>query len=195
MKYMKDFTSHFKERNSFTIRDARIFLKEKKISNKYLHFLIHSLLKKGMLKRLSRGVYTFKNDIIVAGFAFKPFYYGLQQALSLHNLWQQATNPVIITTKKARSGVRKIMESNVVVKRIKPSMFYGFEQVKHFEHWVPVSTIEKTIIDFAYFKQKLPQEAKKQALKKANSKKMQELLKKAPKWVKKRIKKVLQEKS
>jgi predicted transcriptional regulator of viral defense system len=191
MKYLKDFIEHFKDRQSFTIREARAFLKARGISKEYLHFLIQYCIKAKGLKKISRGNYTFKEDLIVAGFAFKPFYYGLHYALSLHGFWGQASNPVIITPKKVRSGVRSVMESNIIVRRIIPEMFFGFELKEINEFWVPVSSIEKTLIDFVYFRQKIPQEARKNLLKKTDSKALKELLKKCPKWVKKRTEKTM----
>lgn len=192
MKYLKDFSEHFKERKAFTIREARAFLKAKKISKEYLHFLLQYCIKTKGLKKISRGIYTFKDDLMVAGFAFKPFYYGLHYALSLHNLWGQASNPTIITPKKVRSGVRTVMESNIIVKRIAPKMFYGFE-LKEIQDgfWVPISSIEKTLVDFVYFRQKIPAEARQKLIKKASLKTLKELLKKSPKWVKERIEKIL----
>ncbi|MBI2598341.1 MAG: type IV toxin-antitoxin system AbiEi family antitoxin domain-containing protein [Candidatus Diapherotrites archaeon] len=191
MKYIQDFVKHFSGRLVFSIRDARIFLKQKKISKGYLHFLIHYLLKKGKIKRIAKGVYTFKDDLMACGFAFSPFYYGLQAALSFHGLWDQTTNPVVITNKRVRSGLRTIMGGNVVVKRVNSSMLFGFERVPHYGFWIPVSTPEKTLIDFVYFRQKFPTGVQEQLLKKTNQKLLRQYLKKSPKWVQKRVKKIV----
>jgi len=194
MKYMAEFIEHFNKRNYFSIRDARIFLKQKKISTGYLKLLIHTLLKKNKLKRLAKGVYTFKDELMVAGFAFSPFYYGLHEALSIHRLWGQATNPVIITTKKVRAGTRTVMDSNITIKRISPKMFFGYKIIEHYGLQIPVSDLEKTLIDFAYFRQKIPEEALKTLLARIQKKKLNEYLGKAPKWARKRVTKLLQEK-
>ncbi len=191
MKYMQDFISHFSGRPVFSIRDARIFLKSKKISPNYLYFLIHYLLKKGKINRITKGFYSFSDDAIVCGFAFSPFYYGLHQALSIHGFWGQATNPVIVTSRKVRSGLREIMGANVVVKKVNPSMLFGFEQVQHYGFWLPVSVPEKTLVDFVYFRQKIPLESKEKLFKKIDRKKLETYLKKSPKWVQKRVKNLL----
>ena len=188
MKYMKEFISHFQDRTVFSIRDAKTFLKQKGISQAYLHLLIHSLLKNGKLKRVNRGVYTFRNELEVAGFAFSPFYYGLHEALSLHNLWGQETNPVIITPRKVRQGVREVMQANIVVRRIDRKMFFGFEMIKHCSLWLPVSTPEKTLIDFVYFREKLPETALQEITSTLGEDILQQYLKKCPVWVKKRVK-------
>lgn len=191
MKYMQEFIHHFKENNAFTIRDARIFLKSKKISNTYLKVFIHLLLKKKKLNAIRNGVYTFQQDPIAIGFGFEPFYYGLHYALSIHQLWDQATNLVIITPKKYRSGMREIMETNVIVRRINPKFFFGYEMKWHSGMWIPVSTIEKTFADFIYFKEKIPGQVWEEWKKQLNRKILYEILAPYPIWVKKRIKKLM----
>ncbi|MEK6942040.1 MAG: type IV toxin-antitoxin system AbiEi family antitoxin domain-containing protein [archaeon] len=190
MKYISDFVRHFGGREVFSIRDARIFLKQKKISRQYLYFLIHYLQKKGKLRKIAKGFYSFKDDILVCGFAFSPFYYGLHQALSFHNVWDQAANPVIVTQKKVRPGLRAIMGANVVVRRVDAGMFFGFELVKHYDFWLPVSTPEKTLIDFVYFRQKIPAGVAGKLLGQSNKKLLAAYLKKSPNWVQKRVKKI-----
>ena len=192
MKYMAEFIEHFNKRNYFSIRDARIFLKQKKISTGYLKLLIHTLLKKNKLKRLAKGIYTFKDELMVAGFAFSPFYYGLHEALSIHRLWGQATNPVIITTKKVRAGTRTVMDSNITIKRISPKMFFGYKIIEHYGLQIPVSDLEKTLIDFAYFRQKIPEEALKTLLASIQKKRLGEYLRKSPKQTRKAITKLLE---
>lgn len=191
MKYLKEFVGHFKGRSVFSMRDCRVFLKQKGISGQYLQFLVQYLMKKGTIKRIAKGVYTFSDDPIVAGFAFAPFYYGLQEALSLHDLWEQETNPVVITTRKARQGTRKILGSNVLVRRIDKKMFFGFEMVSHFGLWIPVSGIEKTLIDFVYFNEKIPEEALGEIKKRIRKNVLEDHLKKLKPRMKKRVKKAL----
>ena len=87
---------------------------------------MNHLTKKGEIKKITRGAYTFKEEIEVVGFAFSPFYYGLQEALSLRNLWEQEVNPVVITPRKIRQGVRKFLGNNYLIKRVNRSMFFGF---------------------------------------------------------------------
>src|SRR3989344_334379 len=187
MKYMADFISHFEKRAIFSMRDARIFMKARGASVGYLHFLIHYLLKKGKLKRLAKGSYTFREDVMAAGFAFSPFYYCLHQALSLKNALSQAANPVIITTRKIRPGVRGIMGTNVVVRRISPKMFFGFEMKEHYGLFIPVSDTEKTFIDFIYFRQKIHADTMQFFIKRIDRKKLDKYLKKTPKWARKRV--------
>ncbi len=177
MKRIAKFKEHFKKFTTFTIRDAKIFLDP---PPGYLHLLIHNLRKSGELKRITKGVYTFNNELQHVGFAFQPFYYGLQDALSLRNLWEQETTPIVLTPRKVRTGSRKFLNNNYLVRRISRQMFYGYELIKYFDTWIPVSTIEKTLIDFVYYKEPISPEIVKEMKKHINKKTLNEYLKKAP---------------
>ncbi|MCX6799515.1 MAG: hypothetical protein NTW59_05480 [Candidatus Diapherotrites archaeon] len=142
--------------------------------------------------RVARGFYSFQTDPALAGFAFSPFYYGLQEALSLRNLWEQETNPVIITPKKVRPGLRSSMGANIVVRRISRKMFFGFGMVKYYDFWLPVSDPEKTLIDFAYFRERLPEEALREIKKSLDKKKLRGYLKKTPFLTRKKVEKMLE---
>src|SRR3989338_9229511 len=80
----------------------------RKKAGQYYKQLIRNLVIKGKVKRLSKGFYTMHNEISLAVFCFKPAYLGLQDALSIHDFWEQETIPVIITSRKVRSGIRKL---------------------------------------------------------------------------------------
>lgn len=192
MKYVNELSNHFRSRNIFTMRDARLFLQPYKISPAYLKVLLHSLLKKEKIHSITKGAYTFQGDPIVAGFAFEPFYYGLHHALSIHSLWDQAANIVIITAQKVRSGQREIMGSNVILRRIRPRFLNHFELVFHSGKWIPVSTVEKTLVDFIYFRQKLSREIAGEFRKRIDKKILKILLKKYPAWVSRRVWKTLE---
>ncbi len=179
MKYQK-LLERLYGQPAFSITQLKTLLGTKKISKGYLHLLVHNLLARKKLKRITKGFYSFNGDAQVVGFAFQPFYYGLQDALSLRNLWEQETNPVVITPRKVRTGLRKFGESNYVVKRIERKMFFGYNMVKYGDFWIPVSDAEKTLIDFAYYNQPLDENTRKELRKKIDRKKLLEYLKKTP---------------
>jgi len=189
MNYVNQVREHFKERQIFSVADLKAFLGKAKINKNYFYLLLHNLMKKKEIHRITKGFYTFQEDITVAGFAFSPFYYGLQEALSIRNLWEQETNPIIITPRKVRSGVREIMDANVIVRRIDRRMFFGFEFIKYSNYWIPVSGIEKTFIDFIYFKEQLPENALKEMKKRIKKKVLIKYLKKCPPYIRKQAKK------
>ena len=89
MKYMEEFRSHFMKKPAFTAREAELFLENRKSSPNYYKLVIHNLLSRRDIYRITRGVYTFQEDAQMSGFGFSPFYYGLEDALSLRNVWKQ----------------------------------------------------------------------------------------------------------
>ncbi|MEW6528455.1 MAG: type IV toxin-antitoxin system AbiEi family antitoxin domain-containing protein [Candidatus Micrarchaeota archaeon] len=184
MKYIAKVREHFRRVPVFTISDLKVLFRKIGISKSYLRLLIHNLLAKGEIKKISRGIYSFRSETEVVGFGFRPFYYGLQDALSLHNLWEQETNPVVITPRKVRSGIRNFEGANYVIRRIKREMFFGFTLIKYSDFWIPVSNIEKTVIDFVYFRQQLNIEVLKEIRKKLDWKTLKSYLKRCPLWVK-----------
>ncbi len=154
MKYIKYIREHFNDPGFPIVKlsDLRTALKYKKISDAYLKRLVNYMMHKGELKKITKGIYTLHDEITVIGFAFEPFYYGLENALTIRKLWEQGTNPIVITSKKARIGIRKFENGNYVVQRIDKKLFFGYELIKYYEFWIPVSDTEKTLLDFVYFK-------------------------------------------
>jgi predicted transcriptional regulator of viral defense system len=188
MVLTKELKNYFKDFSVFTIRDVKLFCQKFKVNKNYISLLLHNLLKNHELIRITKGKYTFQRDIQIVGFAFSPFYYGLQDALSLRNLWTQETNPVVITPLKVRSGLRTFLDGNYIVRRIDRKMFFGYEMIKYRDFWIPVSDIEKTLIDFVYFKEPLSNEVLGEIKQKINKEKLRAYLKKSPKFVQRRIK-------
>jgi predicted transcriptional regulator of viral defense system len=119
----------------------------------YALLMLHNLEKRGEVHRVSRGWYSKGDDPVVSVFTLAPSYLGLQEALSLRGLWEQETNVVVVTSGMAKPGVRTVLGSNVVVRRIDPRYFFGFDQLSYGGFSVPVSDFEKTLIDLVYFRE------------------------------------------
>ncbi|MEK6843175.1 MAG: hypothetical protein AABY04_01685 [Candidatus Micrarchaeota archaeon] len=162
-----------------------------KLSNGYSRLLLHNLVKNGQIFRLSKGVYSFSEEISMIGFAFSPFYYGCENALSIHGIWEQEANPVVITPRKVRSGIRGFNGSNYLVRRISRKMFFGFESVRQYDLWMPVSDIEKTLIDCAYYDVYLQKSELGELKSRLNPAKLSGYLKRSPKWLGRKVKKLL----
>lgn len=152
MKYNSDFIRYFSKEKCFTFGDLKRFLIDKGATEAYAKLFAHKMLKSGRIFRLTNGVYSFSNDEAVIGFAFPPFYYGLEYALTIRKLWTQVSNPVVITASKAMPGIRESMGKRIVVRRISKRMFFGFEYVRFSGIFVPVSDLEKTIVDLIYYR-------------------------------------------
>ncbi len=191
MTYGHRLREHYKNEYTFSKKDAKRLFYKDKISDEYLDLLLHNLVRKGELTRITTGKYTFKDDIMVSGFSFSPFYYGLQEALSLKNLHEQETNPVIITIKKIKPGIRVISGNNVVLKRISRKYFFGFDFIKYYDIEIPVSDPEKTLIDFVYYNEPLSKETKEELLKIINKQKLNDYLSKYPEKTRKKVQEII----
>ncbi|MEM2965008.1 MAG: hypothetical protein QW172_05175 [Candidatus Bathyarchaeia archaeon] len=117
----------------------------------YAYILMNHLLKKREIHRLTRGYYTVYEEPSLIVYCLKPAYIGLQDAMSFHNLWEQETNPIVVTVRKVRTGVRRVLGQNVWVRRISPKYLFGYDYITSGEFILPVSDVEKTLIDIIYF--------------------------------------------
>jgi len=160
-------------------------IRSKKKVKQYTKQLIRNLIRQGKIYKVGKGMYTIYEDSSLAVFKFSPSYLGLQDALSFHNLWEQETNTLIITSRKVRSGLRKVFNRNVNIRRIAGKYMFGFEYYKYpledKDIYLPYSDIEKTFIDMIYFRQYLDKETIAEFKKKIDIKKLNLYLKKYPK--------------
>ncbi len=169
---------------------ARI-VKNKKKTKQYTKQLIRNLISKGKIKRLTKGYYTSYEEVSLSVFCFKPAYLGLQDAISFHDLWEQETIPIIITTRKIRQGIRKVMGMNVLIRRLNKEYFFGFSYHKEGNFYFPYSDIEKTFIDMVYFREKLSKEALKKIKRRIDKRKLNRYLEHYPPKFRKKVLKFL----
>ncbi|HLC19928.1 MAG TPA: hypothetical protein VJK72_03340 [Candidatus Nanoarchaeia archaeon] len=187
IKHIQKVRDYFKKTHVAHIRSIKNIIQ----NEKYAHLLIHQMLKKKEIYRIAKGWYSLSQDPTLVVFCFKPSYLGLQEALSIHNLWEQETNTIVITTQIIREGLRKINESNVIMKRIPPSLFFGLEYKRYGNIDVPVSDIEKTVLDMFYFKQPIDKELLHTVKKKIDIKKLKAYSKRFPASTRKLAEKIL----
>ncbi len=189
MKYIEYLRRHFNDPKSpvMTLREMKTTLKLKGIKLSYLKRLINYLIKKNEIIRITKGVYTFHDEITVVGFAFRPFYYGIENALTIKGLWEQGTTPIVITPRNVRQGVRKFGTGNYSIFKIKKQFFFGFELIKYYDFWIPVSDYEKTLIDLIYYKRHIRDDVLKELKKKIDRKKLMEYLKVYPTDIKNKV--------
>jgi len=185
-KYLKKIESLFKKSPIISYSSIERIVKDSK-KTEYTKQLIRNMLLKGKIKRLTKGFYTTHDNPQLSVFCFKPAYLGLQDALSFHNCWEQETIPIIITTRKIRQGIRKILDMNVLIRRIDKKYFFGFDYFEQDNLYFPYSDIEKTFIDMIYFKEKISDNTLENIKKRINKKKFNNYLKKYPERIKKII--------
>ena len=160
-------------------------------NSSYTKQLIRNLIIENKIKRLTKGYYTIHDDPSLTVFCFKPAYLGLQDALSIHDLWEQETIPIVITTRKIRQGIRNINNNNIMLRRINKKYMFGIEYKSINNYYFPYSDIEKTFIDMIYYKQHIDKETLKEFKKRINKKKLKSYLKKYPELMRMRAEKEL----
>ncbi len=191
-KYLKRIEALFRKSPVMDSSSIKRILSEKRDGGQYHKQLINNLVMKGRIERLAKGCYTMHDDPSLAVFCFKPAYRGLQDALSIHGLWEQETIPVIITAKKVRQGIRNILGINVLIRRLSGKYLFGFEYIQEGGFYMPVSDIEKTFIDMVYFRQVMGRSLLKSFRKRINRKKLEAYLRKYPKKTRERVRNRLQ---
>ena len=107
--------------------------------------------------------------------------------MSLHGIWEQETVPIVLTTRKVRTGIRKVMGMNVLIRRIDSKYFFGFDYYKSGDFYFPYSDIEKTLIDMVYFRGHMDKEVVREFKKKIDRKKLNGYLKVYPKKFREKV--------
>ena len=187
MKFMKEFIAQFSSKPAFSSYEARNFFTFRHGPEGYYKLVLNNLVRSGRIYRITRGQYTFYDEVQYVGFAFRPFYYGLQDALSIRNLWEQETNPLIITPRRVRSGIRTFLGRNYLIRWIERSMFFGYSLVEYGDFFIPVADAEKILIDMVYYHEFLPEEIKNEIVSSVNKEKLQEYILMLPEFLRKRV--------
>jgi hypothetical protein len=180
MTIVKEIAAHFANYPVFTYRDVKLYIEGGRRSVKNLPRLISYMKSTGAISSIRKGAYTFNKDIMVTGFAYSPFYYGLLSALTIRELWTQNSKPEIMTLRKVRNSRSYVFEekNNIVfLHHVPVKYFFGFDTVNYGKLKVPVSNPEKTLIDLFYYKVKLPIQNYSGLLRAVNRKKSEEYLK------------------
>ncbi|MDE1825527.1 MAG: type IV toxin-antitoxin system AbiEi family antitoxin domain-containing protein [Candidatus Micrarchaeota archaeon] len=177
MKYIGPIRKRFNNFDVPVFRRSELKL-IKGLSDSYMKVLVHNLLARGEIKRITKGTYTFHDDADVVCFAFSPSYYGLEDALSIRRISEQGTNPVVVTLRNVRRGARNFGNKKYLVYHLDKSLFFGYDLVRRGDFWIPVSDLEKTLIDMAYFKVNIRNELWPEILANIDKKRLGKYLKK-----------------
>ena len=185
-KYLDKIGNLFEKSLVVTFDSIKMIVKDKKNVKQYAKQIIRNLIKQNKIKRITRGFYTVHDDPSLAVFCFSG-YLGVQNALSFHNLWEQETIPIIITSKRVRNGIRKIMNKNVMIRRIDKKYLFGFEYYLDGDFYFPYSDIEKTFIDMVYFRQRIDEDVLNEIKHRIDMKKLKFYLKRYPERFRKKV--------
>lgn len=192
-KYQKKIEELFKRSPVVSFNSIERIVKNQKNIKQYSKQLVRNLLLKGKIKPLAKGYYTLYDEPSLNIFCFEPAYLGLQDALSTHNLWEQETIPIIITSKKIRPGLRKTKLGNILIKRIDKKYLFGIEYKQIGDFYLPYSDIEKTFIDLIYFNKSIDKGILGNLKKVIDLKKLKSYLQKYSKRFKEKVLKSLEE--
>ena len=179
-KYREDIELLFSKSPVVSYNSIGRIVRNKSHASQYVKKLVYYLILKNKIKRLVKGYYTSMDESSLAVFAFQPAYLGLQDALSFHNLWEQETIPVIITSRKIRQGIRNVLGQNVFIRRINKKYLFGIQYYEQNGVALPYSDMEKTFIDIIYFNENLSNEVIKEFRKRIDRKKLSSYLKTYP---------------
>ncbi|PIN88767.1 hypothetical protein COU61_03530 [Candidatus Pacearchaeota archaeon CG10_big_fil_rev_8_21_14_0_10_35_13] len=188
-KYFDEIMSLAEKSPVISIGDIRRIIKIKGSNEKNAKQTINYLVKKKLLRPLIKGHYTKNDDPTLTVLCLKKAYLGMQEALSIQGLWEQETIPIIITTDSIRSGVRIIMGSRVLIKRIMKKYYYGEERLKVGGRYLPVSNKEKTLMDLLYYKENPGKEVMDELIKRTDKKIVKEYIIKYPERTQEMMKK------
>lgn len=115
--------------------------------------VIHRLLRKGLLLKLSKGL--FANPFVspsleeVSGVLYPPCYISLESALFMHGVSVQTTHMLTcVTTNKTKTFRTALGE--IAYSHVKKELFFGYD----ISDRLPLAWPEKAALDFIYIQRK-----------------------------------------
>lgn len=128
----------------FTVNDISKHLRK---SRNYSAILAFRLVKKGVIRRITKGKFTmYDNPLIFLSHIYTPTYIGSWSALRFYNMTTQLPKDFfVVTTRRRKTLDCKDYKINFVA--IPTKNFWGFKKEKYLGFEIFVSDPEKTIID------------------------------------------------
>ena len=135
------------EKPIFTLADLQKILP---VSSHSLYTTISRLTKRGVLQKISRGVYAPFGKIVipeeVAPLLYYPSYLSLNTVLSKVGVINQIPQEVLLVTPR-KTKTLKISGTKVVYRQIQKKLFFGWHLLKG----IPTAYPEKALLDLIYF--------------------------------------------
>lgn len=187
MKYTKQFLQYFGKFPAFTVKDVKLFLRKNKADKNYYKIFMHNMIKSKRAFTVRRGYYTLYDDPMIAGFAFSPFYYGMETSLTYYKLWDYMTPISIITTHRIRKSSIELLGRNANIRKIQRDKFFGYSMVQYKDMYIPMADVEKTLIDSVYLHSRFSKQVYVAMAKKISKKKLDSYLKHYSRIIKKQV--------
>jgi len=119
--------------------------------------ILHYLAKRGLVRRVMKGVYSVTDDEkVVATWTYRPSYISMYSALFLHGVLHQVPARLHIVTTKIL-GVKELIfdGASIVYYKITPRLFYGYKWVIEDKYPYFIAFPEKAILDIIYYNMSL----------------------------------------
>jgi predicted transcriptional regulator of viral defense system len=148
------FSKKLKEKNLiiFTSLDIRRIFGVSKIA---ATFLVHRYTKRGLLKRVKRGIYTLYDtavsDLYLANKVYEPSYISLEFALSYYGVIPETVYEITsVTTKTTRRF--NVLGKAFTYRKIKKEAFTGYSVDKQKGLTFLIAEPEKAFVDLTYLR-------------------------------------------
>jgi len=181
------------EKPYFTIADFEKIFEQKRES---LYVTLNRLVRKGILRRLKRGVYEliFSKDQIevIANQLYFPSCISFESALSRYGIMSQI--PYVLTLATSKKSKKTVLAGREIeYRQIKKELFFGYKK----EGKILIAEPEKAFLDqiYLYSLGKASINLKEWDFSKLKKQKLLKFLKPYPKKVKKIINSIIQEKN
>ena len=112
--------------------------------------------RKGLIVKLRQGFYTFQEvcsqpnfAFFLSNFIYKPSYISLHTALAFYNIIPEAVTQITAVSSLKTADFQNDI-SQFSYKKIKPDLFFGYEQKPFGNRTISIATPEKAILDLLY---------------------------------------------
>ena len=112
--------------------------------------------RQGRIVKLRQGFYAFQEvctqpnfALFLSNFMYKPSYISLHTALAFYGIIPEAVTQITaVSTLKTNDFKNSVAQFSY--KKIKPDLFFGYEQKTFGNHTIKIATPEKAILDLLY---------------------------------------------
>jgi len=163
----------------------------KKIDKNFHRRRLNEWQNKGYIKKVIKGYYIFSDSALnenvlfeIANRIYNPSYISLEMAFSYYHLIPESVYGITSVSTR-RTYKFKTPMGKFIYRKIKPSLFFGYNLVNYKDKRFKIASIEKTILDYFYINPNIKTEVdfaslrmdKDLFLKQINEKKLYEFLK------------------
>lgn len=137
----------------FTTLELKKVLRIESVQSVYN--ILHRYIKKGLIVRISKGLYALANvnlpDIYIANVLYRPSYVSFETALSHHNIIPEVVYTITsATTRTTRQVHVKALDRLFTYHKIKKQAYTGYALVKISGKVALMADAEKAMVDLLY---------------------------------------------